>query len=634
MFDAIRKHQRILQFVLLILILPAFVFFGISGYEGMLTRDRGVALVDGREITQQEFDAAQRQQIEQMRRMLGDAVDPKLFDTPESRAEIVEGLIAQRVIADEAAGRRIAVTDERVRQTILGIPGLRRDDGGFDDARYKAMLSGQNMTPAGFESRLRSDLAMQALPDSVQASVLLPKAVRDRLIALQEEGREVREQRFAAADFASKVQPTDEAIAAYHEANGRAFETPESARVELVVLSREALAARVEVSPEDLRGYYEQNRARFGTPEERRASHVLIKAGPDAKAKAEALAEKLRADPSQFAAVAKAESQDPGSAAQGGDLGFFARDAMVKPFADAAFTMKEGEVRGPVESEFGMHVIRLTAVKPGAERPFEAVRAELEQEVRQQQAGRRYAEAAEQFTNTVYEQSDSLKPAADKFGLKIETVEGVSRQPRPDAPRGAPLSNPRLLAALFGEDGLRNKRNTEAIEIAPGRLASARIAEYRPAERKPLAEVRDQVRARIVAEESARLAREAGEARLAELKAGKGDAAGFGAPKTVSRGTPSGLAPPLLEAIFRIPSDPVPAYGGAELPGEGYSVFQLVRTVAPTPEQIAARQAAYEQQLARVLATQEVAAYVESLKRRAKIVRHAERAGARGEGGR
>ncbi|MCZ8104676.1 MAG: SurA N-terminal domain-containing protein, partial [Burkholderiales bacterium] len=367
MFDSIRKHQRLLQFVLLILILPAFVFFGLSGYEGMLSQDRGVAMVAGQQVTQQDFDAAQRQQIDQMRQMLGDGVDAKLFDTPEARSEILEGLIAQRVIAGEAGARWIAVTDERVRQTILGIPGLRKEDGTFDDARYKALLSAQNLTAPGFEARLRSDLAMQALPDAVQASAIVPRSVRERIVALQEERREIRELRIPASEFSGKVVPTDDQLAAYHERNGAAFETPESAKIEYVVLTRDALAAQVTVSPDDLRTYYEQNKARYGTPEERRASHILVKVGPDAKAKAEQLLAQVKADPSKFGAIAKANSDDPGSAAQGGDLGFFTRGMMVKPFADAVFDMKEGDIRGPVESEFGQHIIKLTGVKPGAE---------------------------------------------------------------------------------------------------------------------------------------------------------------------------------------------------------------------------------------------------------------------------
>jgi len=632
MFDSIRKHQRILQFILLVLILPAFVFFGISGYDGMLSGDRGVAKVGDREIFQPEFDAAQRQQIDQLRQMLGDGVDTKLFDTPEARAEILEGLIAQKAIAAQASARNVIVTDERVRQTILGIPGLKREDGGFDDSRYKALVASRGLTPAGFEAMVRGDLQVQTLPDAVTASAFMPKTVRERLVALQEERREVREQRFAAADFAARVQPTDAQLAAYHEANGRTFETPESAKVEVVVLTRDALASQISVSPEDLKTYYEQNKARYGTPEERRASHILVKAGPDAKAKAEQLLAQLKADPGKFAALAKSASDDPGSAAQGGDLGFFARASMVKPFADAAFEMKQGEIRGPVESEFGQHVILLTGIKPGAEKTFEQVRGELEREVRLQQAGTKFAEAAQAFTDMVYEQSESLKPVADKWKLEIVTVDKVGRTPSPDAPRGSPLASARLLSALFGDEVLRNKRNTEAIEIAPGQLAAARIVEHRASQRRPLEAVKDEVRKLVIAEEAGKLARAAGEARLAELKAGKGaDATGFSPARAVSRNAPGGLAQPALEAVFRLAADPLPAFAGVDLGSEGYTVVQVVKTLAPSPEELAQKLGAYASQIDRVASQQDVATYVDAVKSRTTIVRHPERIGAKAD---
>jgi peptidyl-prolyl cis-trans isomerase D len=304
---------------------------------------------------------------------------------------------------------------------------------------------------------------------------------------------------------------------------------------------------------------------------------------------------------------------------------------MVKPFADAAFAMKEGEIRGPVESEFGQHVIRLTAVKPGAEKPFDAVRGELEREVKLQQAGQKYAEAAQQFTDMVYEQSDSLKPVADKWKLEIRTADDVGRAPPPNAPRGSPLANPRLLASLFGDEVLRNKRNTEAVEVAPGQLVAARVVEYRPAKRRPLDEVREDVRKRVIAEEAAKLAKQAGEARLAELKGGKAGDAGFGAAKTVARNAPAGLSPGELDAVFRLPSEPLPAYGGVDLGGEGYAVVQLVKVAPPAADELAKRQALYDQQLERVAAQQDVGTYVEALKARTKIVRHPERIGAKGQ---
>jgi peptidyl-prolyl cis-trans isomerase D len=631
MFDAIRKHQRLLQFVLLLLILPAFVFFGLSGYQGMMSPDTGVGSVAGRPITQQDFDQAQRERLGQMRQMLGDAVDPAMLDTPAARTELLEGLIAQRAMAAQAASRQVAVTDDRVRQTVLAIPGLTRPDGSFDDARYKALLSAQNLTPAGFEARLRSELAMQTMPDSVQSSAFLPRTVRDRLAALQDESREVRLLLFPAADYRSKVNPDEAMLKAYYDAHPQDFEIPESARIEYVVLSREALSAQVNVGADDLKAYYEQNKARYGSPEERRASHILIKAGPDAKAKAEQLMAKLKADGSQFKTLARTASDDPGSAAQEGDLGFFNRGMMVKPFSDAVFAMQKGELRGPVESEFGQHIIVLTDIRPGGEKPFEVVRAEIEKEVKLQQAGQKYAEAAESFTNLVYEQSDSLKPAADKYGLSIQTADNVSRQPAANAARGSALANARLLGAVFGDDVARNKRNTEAVEIAPGQLAAARVIEYRPARRKPLADVTDAVRQAVIAQEAGKLAQQAGEARLAEMRAGKADASGFSPARLLNRTNPAGVPPQVLENVFRMPSQTLPAVAGADLGGEGYVIAQLIKVVSPTAEVIAQRAPCIDQQGVRLMAQQDVANYVDALKARTSIVRHPERLVRKGE---
>jgi len=563
--------------------------------------------------------------------MLGDAVDPAMLDTPAARTELLEGLIAQRAMAAQAASRQVAVTDDRVRQTVLAIPGLTRPDGSFDDARYKALLSAQNLTPAGFEARLRSELAMQTMPDSVQSSAFLPRTVRDRLAALQDESREVRLLLFPAADYRSKVNPDEAMLKAYYDAHPQDFEIPESARIEYVVLSREALSAQVNVGADDLKAYYEQNKARYGSPEERRASHILIKAGPDAKAKAEQLMAKLKADGSQFKTLARTASDDPGSAAQEGDLGFFNRGMMVKPFSDAVFAMQKGELRGPVESEFGQHIIVLTDIRPGGEKPFEAVRGEIEKEVKLQQAGQKYAEAAESFTNLVYEQSDSLKPAADKYGLSIQTADNVSRQPAANAARGSALANARLLGAVFGDDVARNKRNTEAVEIAPGQLAAARVIEYRPARRKPLADVTDAVRQAVIAQEAGKLAQQAGEARLAEMRAGKADASGFSPARLLNRTNPEGVPPQVLENVFRMPSQTLPAVAGADLGGEGYVIAQLIKVVSPTAEVIAQRAPGIDQQGVRLLAQQDVANYVDALKARTSIVRHPERLVRKGE---
>jgi peptidyl-prolyl cis-trans isomerase D len=626
MFDSIRKHQRILQFLLLILIFPAFVFFGVSGYDRFLSDGDSVATVGGAKITRQEFDQAMRQQLEQMRRVLGDQVDAKLLDTPSARAEVLEGLISQRLLLNAAYEQKVTISDAQLRQTILAIPGLKTPDGGFDMERYRALLSSQGMTEPVFEAQLRRDLAIQALPEAASQSVIVPRTVLEQVIRLQEQVREVRELAFKPADFAAQVKPTDEELRKHYEANAAAYETPESAKVEYLVLSAKAIAEQITLSADDVHTYYEQNKTRFTTAEERRASHILIAvdagAGADARKAAREKAEKLlkqARDGADFAALAKANSSDSGSAAQGGDLGYFARGAMVKSFADAAFALKEGAISDVVETEFGYHIIKLTGIKPGAVRSFDEVRKEIESDLRQQQAGAKFAETADAFSNMVYEQADSLKPAADRFGLKIQTAESLTRAGT-GLPKDSPLANPKLLAAVFSPESIRTKRNSEAIEVGGNTLVSARVVEYRPAKRKPFESVQAEVRANVVDAEARKLAIAAGAKRLAELRAG-GAATGFSEAQGISRAAATTVPAQAVDAVFKLPTDKLPAYVGLDIGARGYSIYALVKVTDPSAEAIAQRRAAYEQQVAQAIGQQQVTDLIESLKSKAKVTR-------------
>jgi peptidyl-prolyl cis-trans isomerase D len=403
--------------------------------------------------------------------------------------------------------------------------------------------------------------------------------------------REVQVLRFDSKDQTANVKPSEADLAAYHKAHEAQFRTPEQASIDYVVLDLDALKAGLAVSDEDLRKYYAENAARYTVAEERRASHVLIGAAKDApaaerakaKVKAEALLAELRKAPATFAEVAKKNSSDTASAERGGDLDFFARGAMVKPFEDAAYAMKAGEISNVVETDFGYHIIRLDAVRGGDKKPFEAVKAEIENEVKKQLAQKKYAEAAEQFTNTAYEQADSLQPLIDKLKLKKQSAT-VQRAPAPGA-TGA-LASVKLLAAVFGNDALKNKRNTEAVEVGPNQLAAARVLQYQPARVQALAEVMPQVRERVVAEQAAAAARKAGEAALATLKVGD-NAQALPAPMTVSRSNPQNQPRELIDAVLRADAAKLPAWLGVDLGSAGYAVARLTAVKPPasdTPE--------------------------------------------------
>jgi peptidyl-prolyl cis-trans isomerase D len=625
MFDFVRQHNKLFQFVLLLLILPSFAFVGMQGYTSMMGgANAGVASVDGRKITQAEWDAAHREQAERVRRQ-NPTVEAKLLDTPEIKRQALEGLVTERTLQAAAAHQHFTPSPDVAKARFWADPQfafLRNPDGTTINS---GLLAAQGMTQSMFLERLRQDYGLRQVTAPVEGSAVTgaaaPKLAFDSLL----QQRQVQMQRFELKDFAARISPSDAELDAFYKdpANAAKFQLPESAQIQYVVLDVEALKKDVSFTEEDLRKYYQENASRYGVPEERRASHILIKVDRNApaaerakaKAKAEELLAQVRKNPASFAEVAKKNSQDEGSAVNGGDLDFFGRGAMVKEFDAAVYAMKQGEISNLVETDFGYHIIQLTGARGGEKKPFEAVRAEVEAEVRKQLAQRRYSEAAEQFGNIAYEQSDSLQPVADKLKLQIQSAT-VQRQPQPGVM--GPLASTKLLDAVFGADALRNKRNTEATETGPSQLVSARIVQYNPARVPPLADVKDKVREQLVKKLASEQARKAGEARLAALKANAADTAGLAAAVSVSRAKPEGLSRAQLEAVLGADAAKLPAAVGVTAEDGGYVVVRINQIQPRDAAVIDDKRAA--QQYAGAWTRAEGQAYLAALKSQYKAV--------------
>lgn len=616
MFDAVRNNKKIVQVFLALITLP-FAFFGVESYVRNVGTGDDVAKVGDVKITQRQFQQALREQQERLRAQTGGQFDAKLLDTPEARKTILDDLVDQRLLMLEASRNKMFASDEAIRRAIAGIDAF-KVDGRFSSERYGAALAAQGMTPAGFEAQLRQDLTLQQLAGAVGQSGLMARAVGDRILAMQTEKREVQEFRIGLDAYLDKVRLADDAARKFYDANGKQFETPEQARAEYVVLSMETIGAQLTVSDAEIKAWYDGHKERFAQLEERRASHILIaseKLGKDkARAKAEEILVEIRKNPAGFADLARKNSDDPGSAAKGGDLGFFGRGMMVKPFEEATFKLKDGEVSGIVESDFGFHIIKLTGIHEGKEKPLAEVKGEIEAELKKSAASRKFAEAAEAFSNLVYEQSDSLKPAADKFNLTVQQSGWLGRQANPAA---GPLGNDKVLAALFGEDSLKNKRNTEAVEVAQNTLVAARILEYMPAAQQPFDGVRNTIETMLRRQEAQAMAVKDGEARLEALKKGE-DGIAWGPPKSVSRLDPRQIPPPAAPAVFRMETGKLPSYAGVVLPGSGYALFKLVKVDAGAALDDARRQALMRQ-LATLSMQEDVQGYLAALRSRYKV---------------
>jgi peptidyl-prolyl cis-trans isomerase D len=616
MFDIVRNNKKITQVFLALITLP-FAFWGVESYVRNAAIDAELATVGRGKITQQDLQLAMREQQDRMRTQLGGKVDPAMFDTPQMRRAVLDSLVTQRLLAEQAQKARLVVGNDQLVQFIAAVPSL-QENGRFSKERYEALVAAQSMSKEMFEARLRQDMAMQQLVLPVAEAGIAGREASARWLATQMEQREVSEAPLLPDAYLAKVSLAADAVQKHYEANRKQFELPEQVRAEFVVLSRDALTAAAVVSDDEARKYYASHADRYKIGEMRRASHILIRvdsgapeaAVAGAKAKADQLLAQLRKSPADFAKLAKDNSQDPGSAAKGGDLDWFSRGAMVKAFEDAAFTLKEGQVSDIVRSDFGFHIIHVTGVRPERAKPFDEVKAEILAELKREAGMKKYADAAEAFGNTVYEQADSLKPAAEKWKLDLRQSQWLAKGGK----LAPPFDNQKLVAALFGDDGLKNKRNTEAVEVAPGTLVSARVLEHKPAALQPLEAVRGEIEKRLTREAAAALAIKDGEEKLTRLGQGQSVDLKWSPVRKISRNEAPGLPPDSVRAVFAADVAKLPAHAGVAYPGKGYALYRISSAKAGEAGKDDPRARALAQQYARIVAEEEFAAWMGSLK--------------------
>ena len=593
MFDFIRKHTKLTMGFLFLLIVPSFVLFGLDGYSNSKETGTIVAKVDGQKILQPEWDRAHLREVDRLRASMP-SLDAKLLDSPEARYATLEQLVRDRVLAAAATKLKLNTSDQRLARELQDNPeiaALRKPDGTLDMERYRQLLSTQGLSPEMFEANVRSDLSNRQVLVGIASSGLSTASASDIALNAYFEKREIQVARFSAIDYAAKLNPSQADLEQFYKSNESLFQAPEQATIEYVLLDMESVRKGIVVSDADLKAYYDQNIQRLSGAEERRASHILVnapKTAPEAdrqkaKAKAVELLALVKKSPDSFADVARKNSQDTGSAPSGGDLEFFARSAMVKPFSDAAFSMKKGDISDVVESEFGYHIIKLTDIKAPKQRSFEEMKPELEADVKKQQAQKKFSETAEAFTNGVYEQSDSLKPIAERLKLEVKTATGVLRKPLPGA-AGA-FANPKFLNALFSPDAIEKKRNTEAVEVASSQLISGRITQYTPARTRPLIEVKEIVRQRWLAVRSAEEARKDGSAKLAAWTANPALAV-LPESLVVSRDQTQKQPTQLVDAALRVGTSKLPAFSGVDLGSAGYVIIKVNKVILrePSPE--------------------------------------------------
>lgn len=601
MFDFIRTHQRLMQLVLLVLILPSFVLIGVSGYTNYVSGDKDLVKVGDSAVTLQEFELARRNQLEQMQRSSMGRFDPEVLNNRAAREMLLESLVDRRILVDTATRERFSVSDAVLRNSIASMPEF-QENGRFSAERYNQLLSSAGLTTRDFEQGQRGELALQRVLGPVGTTAQLPPSVLGRIAAALTEDRKVRLQAFSASDHEKEVVVSEADVQAWYDKNKESLTVPDQVAVQYLLLDEAVAMAAVGDIPEaDLKAYYEQNKSRYVLPARVDVSHIQISVPSSAsdadreaaRTRAQEIARQVKENPAAFADIARKESQDAGTAREGGHLGWVTAGSWPQPLESAVFALAQGQVSDVVEGPAGFHVFIANRVEPEKGETFDEARPKVEQEVRRQLASERFAELATRLTDLVYDNSTSLEPAAQALGVQLRTVTGVTRdgllgvedagdQAAAASPDAAIFEDVRVRSTLFTPALLQEKANSGVIEISPDTMVVVRVASFEPAHVPALEQVKGRVEAILVAERARDAAVAEGEKRLTALKEAPADAGvpdGFGEPLTISRIDSQGVAKAVLDAVFSVAPEKVPTYVGVSGP-RGY-VIARVESVTP-----------------------------------------------------
>lgn len=602
MLESFRTHKRLLLIVLFVLVVPSFVFFGISDYQSFSNNDVKLATVRKNDITQAQFDQSWRERLNQLREQNGSNFNINAVDTPANRQTWLDQLIDNQVLQQEMADRHFNATDNMVRQAIASTPDF-QDNGKYSFQKYSQFLAERNIRDVDYEQYVRQNLAFAQLLEPVARTVAIPAQTAALLQTAMTQERTVRLKSFEAAAYEQSVQVNDEEIAAWYEKNKQSLEIPAHVNVDYIVLNQDAALKTVgDVSEADIESYYKTNLAKYTTKERRQINHIQIRipAGADeaaqkaAQDKAIEVAEKARQNPASFAELAKTYSDDAGSKNQGGSLGTLSKGD-IAALDSAAFAPKEPGITDPVKIDNAWHVLQIAKIEPGQVESLDNLKDTLKKEIRLQQASEKFADLSTRLTQLSSTERDSLQPLADALQLDIRHVSGVGSTallPKEQAGDNAAIDSKdaayfesgRVRETLFSDEVRKQNKNSGVIEISPSELMVVHVAKDIPAAIPALAGVKEVVLNRIRDEKGKKQAAEDGAAELAMLnEKGPGELTGFGKETTISRLTQSQLPPAMLNAIMNAPAEKLPAFVGFDLP-DGYAIAQIEKVTEPTAD--------------------------------------------------
>ncbi len=619
-----------------ILLAPLALSFALWGVHGLVDfsskLDKGLK-VNGEELSVDALRNSYQDQVTQLHRMIPDGEIPASL-LEGARRSLLDRYVGAALLNQQVTKQHFVVTDQQVVESIREIPAF-QVGGHFDRDAYEGLLRQQGLSPQRFEAEERQSLRSRQLEGGLVVSAFVTPQEFNRTIALEKESRDAGYVLIPQAKYLAQMNPDAAALSAYYNAHKQDFLTPDTVSVDYVELTLDSVTAGVTVTDEALRGYYDQLKDRYVEPEKRRARHILIQSGTDdakAKARAEELYKQASAANADFAALAKANSQDTVSAAEGGDLGWAEKTFFVAPFADALFAMKTGEIHPPVKTQFGWHIIKLDGVQEGHQKSFDEVRATLEPEFRRNEAEKLFGEQQEKIDTLAFENAGSLEPLAKALKLNVKSIADFTRA---NGGPGLP-ADPKVVAAAFSTDVLAGQ-NSRAIEIKPGDVVVLRASNHRAPTEQTEASVHDQVLAQVKLQMAAKAAQSAAQALMGSLSQGMPLAqaiASLGSTQgvDVSPAAPSlvryqpikslgrrekGVPTALIEALFKAPAPAVGKTGsGVVALGDTVGVYSLL---AVKPGVVDDKDGTDMRPVMRAQGSSEVAAYIATLKAKSDI---------------
>lgn len=619
MFDFVHRRKRVVRVIMVIAVLP-FLFWGLESYQNTDGEDY-IAIISGEKIHRQEFDQALRDRYHSMRDAMGDSFDISMLDDPGVRVSVLEDLIQKRLLNREAERLGLAISDSQLVEVLQSIPVFQQDEK-FSNQLYKELLRDKGLDVVTFESNVRQDMMRQQVADGYIKNGFISNTVAKNIIRLSGEKREISSVQIQPDQFLSKMKPSNGEIKAYYSNHQAKFKRPEEVQIEYLVLSVNDLAKKIQVNSDEIKKYFEEHKVEFGQMEERQASHILLSAPATAsdadkeaaRSKAEELLLQIKQAPQNFAEFAKEHSQDAGSSDKGGDLGFFGRNTMDKAFEDEIFQMEPGEIRGPIQTDFGFHIIKLSAIKVGENVNFDEVKDEVEKKLRKQKSTKYFGEKAEEFRNLVYEENGSFQLAAETLKLSIQKSDWISRT----GGKEPYFTNVKLLQIMFSEDSIKNKNNSEVIEITQDILISVRVLEHKLAAMLSITDVKEKIFGILAHQQASDQAVKDGTEKLGQLQKGEKDVVKWDPNQTVSYNDPKDLEEEVLRTVFKVKPFSFPAYIGVINSQGGYSLVRIsnvIKAESPDEEKVKV----FSKQLQQIYAQEEFSSYLAAVKQRSDL---------------